>query len=238
MRKLKKMDLHNSPDKYIKKITSLFKSHANTENAPQMKRYMRNQFEFFGIKSPLRREICSCFFKTEFWPDYKEVGIVTRKLWQLPEREYQYVAVELLGKYRKQISQEIIHLLVYIITHKSWWDTVDGIAKNLVGEYFKHFPDTKGEIIDQWIQSGNIWLQRTTLLHQLGYKRNTDIHLLFELIERLKGIDEFFIQKAIGWSLREYSKVNPEVVKKYIKDHQLSPLSKREGMKAILRSKR
>lgn len=231
------MESYNLSEEYIKKITSLFKSHTNTENALQMKRYMRNQFEFFGIKVPLRRKISAYLFTSGNRPDYGHANIVIRKLWQLPERECQYFAVELLERYRKEMSQEIIHLLVYMITHKSWWDTVDGIAKALVGDYFMRFPATKEEIINQWIQSGNIWLQRTTLLHQLGYKKDTDVHLLFDLIERLKGIEEFFIQKAIGWSLREYSKVNPEIVKKYIEGHQLSPLSTREGMKVILRSR-
>lgn len=227
----------NSAEIYIKEVTGIFKDHADNGQALQMKQYMQNQFDFFGIKAPLRREISAHLLTSQNQPDYEQAKIVIRKLWQLPEREYQYFAVELLERCKKMFTQDIIQLLFYMITHKSWWDTVDGIAKTLIGEYFHFFPDTREEIIDQWIHSDNIWLQRTTLLHQLGYKKDTDIQLLFDLIERLKGINEFFIQKAIGWSLREYSKINPKIVTKFIEEHELSPLSTREGMKVILRNK-
>ena len=107
------------------------------------------------------------------------------------------------------------------------------IAKKLVGEYFLLFPDKRDFFIQKWLQSQNIWLQRSTLLFQLGYKKSTDSHLLFDLIIRLKEIDAFFIQKAIGWSLREYSKSNPDQVMQFIKKHDLSALSRKEGMKYL-----
>jgi len=111
------------------------------------------------------------------------------------------------------------------------------IAKKLVGEYFKIFPNERDKNIEEWLNSDNLWLQRTTLLFQLSYKQKTDVKLLFILIKRLKSIDEFFIQKAIGWSLREYSKVNPNVVEKFIKDNNLSKLSSKEGLKIINKNK-
>ena len=120
-----------------------------------------------------------------------------------------------------------------MITHKSWWDTIDRIAKKLVGEYFKVFPDKVDPYIEKWLESDNIWLQRTCLLFQLGYKEETDVDLLFKLVEELSEIDEFFIQKAIGWALREYSKIDPEVIRNFITSHDLSSLATREGLKII-----
>jgi len=231
------MELYDSTNEYIKKVISLFKNHANFQEAYYMKRYMRNKFEFYGIKVPLRRKISAHLLKVGQRPDYRQVDTVVKKLWQLPERECQYFGLELLERYKKEFTEDCLTLLVYMITHKSWWDTVDGIAKNLAGEYFVRFPVGKKDIIENWIQSGNIWLQRTTLLHQLDYKKDTDIALLFDLIERLKGINEFFIQKAIGWALREYSKTEPEIIEKYIEGHALSKLSATEGMKVILRKR-
>lgn len=162
---------------------------------------------------------------------------VVKKFWQLPEREFQYFAQELILKYEDDYTEDIIDLFEYMLTNKSWWDTVDHIAKKLVGEYFKIFAEKKDQKIKEWLDSGNIWLQRTALLFQLGYKEKTDAQLLFDVIERLKNIDEFFIQKAIGWSLREYSKIEPLAVVKFTNSHQLSSLAKREALKIVKNSR-
>jgi 3-methyladenine DNA glycosylase AlkD len=126
----------------------------------------------------------------------------------------------------------------YMVVNNSWWDTVDITAKKIIGSYLKIYPEYKIEYVDNWIKSDNIWLQRTAILFQLGYKEETDQKLLFKIIERLKDIDEFFIQKAIGWALRAYSYKKPEVVKAYIKNNELSNLSTREGLKAIKRNEK
>ena len=220
-------------EKYIKKIEKALQNFTNLENAAKQKKYMKNRFDFFGLKAPIRRKATRELMKKKQRPDYKAVRIIVRKLWQKPEREYQYFAIELLERYKKQFKKDIMELFESMITNKSWWDTVDIIAKKLVGEYFRLFPKQRGRYIEKWINSDNIWLQRTSLLFQLGYKKNTDSDLLFDIIEQLKTIDEFFIQKAIGWALREYSKVNPELVVSYMENHKLSTLSRKEGLKII-----
>jgi 3-methyladenine DNA glycosylase AlkD len=126
----------------------------------------------------------------------------------------------------------------YIIENKSWWDTVDFIAKKLVGRYFIEYPEYRDEFIEKWLKSDNIWLQRTTILFQLAYKEETDVKLLFDIIKKLKDIDEFFIQKAIGWSLREYSRTDPDKVEKFIKENDLSNLSSKEGMRIIKKKRK
>ncbi|KXS36808.1 MAG: hypothetical protein AWU54_2366 [Candidatus Frackibacter sp. T328-2] len=227
------MQKNDSIDEYIEDITKAYLEKANPEYAPKMEQYMRNKFEFFGIKAQPRRKATRKFMRKNNRPSYDEVDIVIKKLWNLSEREYQYFAMELLERYRNEFTKDIIKLFEYMITDKSWWDTIDRISKKLVGEYFKFFPGERDYYIESWIDSGDIWLQRTTLLFQLAYKEDTDVQLLFNLIKRLKDIDEFFIQKAIGWSLREYSKIDPEIVKRFINEHELSSLSRREGLKVI-----
>jgi 3-methyladenine DNA glycosylase AlkD len=134
-------------------------------------------------------------------------------------------------KYLKSQTKNDLKLYEYIITHKSWWDTVDFIASNLIGSYFKHFPHEKQTFIDKWLASENIWLQRTALLFQLKYKNQIDESLLKYIITNLLGSDEFFINKAIGWILREYSKTNPTWVTGFVTETDLHPLNKREALK-------
>ena len=126
---------------------------------------------------------------------------------------------------------EIINLYVFMITNKSWWDTVDFIASNLVGTYLKRFPGQTETLTTQWMKSENIWLQRTCLLFQLKYKSETNTELLHQFINQLSASNEFFIRKAIGWILREYSKTNPDFVVDYVEKYPLSGLSQREALK-------
>ena len=150
-----------------------------------------------------------------------------------PEREFQYVVVDYLVKNKRHLIKEHINLLEYLITTKSWWDTVDAIASHLVGTVFQKYPeliDSHGTI---WLQSDDIWLNRTMIIFQLKYKDRTNEKLLFDIIKQLKNKDEFFIQKAVSWALREYSKTNPDSVLAFIESQDLSNLAKREGMKRI-----
>jgi 3-methyladenine DNA glycosylase AlkD len=116
---------------------------------------------------------------------------------------------------------------------RSWWDTVDYIKSACLKEFFLRFPEGRYEITDRWIKSGNIWLQRLSVIFQLGYKAKTDTRLLERNILRLKESDEFFVQKAIGWSLRDYARTDPEFVRRFVLTHQLKPLSKREALKHL-----
>ncbi|MFW6237891.1 MAG: DNA alkylation repair protein [Halanaerobiales bacterium] len=224
-------------EQYVEKIESSFREIADPEKAKKQKQYMKNKFEFFGINAQPRRKAVRKFKREENRPDYQHLEPVIKKLWQLPEREYQYFGTELLERYKRQFDRDIIFLFEYMITNQSWWDTVDRIAKKLVGVYLQKFPGKREKCVSSWVDSGNIWLQRTALLFQLDYKKETDPDLLFEIIAESKEIDEFFIQKAIGWALREYSKVEPEQVEDYINSHQLSSLSTREGIKVINRNR-
>src|SRR6056297_509711 len=190
---------------YIKELKSIFEEHKNAENAEQMKNYMRDKFEFFGIQATERRKISRHLMRIESKPPKSELEKVVKLLWSEKKRELHYFAMDLMQRYKKQYKKDDIKLMEYMITNNSWWDTVDITAKKIVGSYLKKYPEFKIRYTDKWIDSNNIWLQRTALLFQLGYKEDTDQELLFNIIKRLKFIDEFFIQKAIGWILRDYS---------------------------------
>jgi 3-methyladenine DNA glycosylase AlkD len=158
---------------------------------------------------------------------------IIERLWEMPQREFQYFGVDLLEKNVKNSDNSNLLLIEFMITNKSWWDTVDSIAIRVVGGLFKNQPELTIPYTEKWMASGNIWLQRTAILFQLKYKSNTDTDLLFKYILELKGSTEFFINKAIGWALREHSKTDPCLVIKFADSHSLSALSRREALKVI-----
>ncbi|MEK3889722.1 DNA alkylation repair protein [Bacillus sp. FSL K6-3431] len=222
---------------YLELLKKTFTDHRNPENAAPMEKYMKGLYPFLGVKSPERKELSKHFIRNFSFQSEEDVEPIIKKLWEMPEREFQYVAVDVLVKNKKYISEDYLDLLEYIITTKSWWDTIDTIANHLVGALFLTCPYLIDERGEKWLQSENIWLQRTMILFQLKYKDKTDTELLFSIIKRTSHINEFFIQKAIGWSLREYSKTNRNAVIRFIENYELSNLAKREGLKYIYKNK-
>ena len=225
----------NIPD-YLQPIEADFRSHANSNSAMNMRRYMKDQFDFYGISSPDRKEILRKHIAQKgLIPEAHQDEIIDW-CWNSPEREWQYICMELLAKHARKVPVSRIDNYERMITGKSWWDTVDFIASNLVGPYFTSFPDKIPKLTERWMASGNMWLQRTCLLFQLKYRDRTDQELLAGFILRLKDSREFFLRKAIGWSLREYSKTNPEFVRSFVSGQQLSGLSEREALKWLVRN--
>lgn len=218
---------------YINTLIKEFKLNANNKIALEQSAYMRNQFPFFGIKTTERRALQQTFLAKEMLPDKKELEGIISILWEQPQRECHYFAQELAFKYTNQIEKSDIELYEFMVVNQSWWDTVDFIATKLMGTYFKKFPDQKATYVTKWLKSGNIWLQRCALLFQLKYKEDIDTTLLSNTINALLGSKEFFINKAIGWVLREYSKTNPEWVITFAENTVLSPLSKREALRLM-----
>ena len=219
--------------RYIECLAAQFRRNSDPETALGQKAYMRNKFEFYGIKSSERRELLKSFLKKESLPPKEDLGEKVQRLWEMSEREYQYFAQELFFKYKKKLQAEDMICLEYMITHRSWWDTDDFIAVKLVGEYFKWFPEGRGDYTRKWIASGNIWLQRTAILFQLKYKEKTDTALLASTIYALLNSREFFINKAIGWVLREYSKTDPKWVVDLVENTELNRLSRMEALRLV-----
>lgn len=210
-----------------------FEENSNTIIAAQQKAYMRDQFEYYGLKTEVRRQLQKPFLVVKYLPEKKELASIVKTLWEKPQREYHYFAQELVFKYIKKIEKSDIHLFEYMVTHKSWWDTVDFIATKLIGAYFKKHPEQRVTILKKWIVSNNIWLQRSAIIFQLKYKTDLDTELLAKTINSLIGTKEFFINKAIGWMLREYSRTDSYWVIEFAQKTTLSNLSNKEALRLI-----
>ena len=218
---------------YLKSLEAQLTMAADPGIARAQEAYMRTRFAFHGVKTVRRRELQKEFLKTENLPPKERLEEIVKNLWEKPEREYQYFAQELLFRYRRELATADISLLEYMITTKSWWDTVDFLAAKLVGAYLQEYPELRREYVEKWLNSGDLWLQRTAVLFQLKYKKETDAALLASTIRCLLGSKEFFINKAIGWALREYSKTDPSWVVDFVENTELSRLSRMEGLRLI-----
>jgi 3-methyladenine DNA glycosylase AlkD len=215
----------------LKEILIVFSEYADENKAIQMSAYMKNHFDFYGIQKPLRQEISQVWIKSISKLPFDQLESLCLALWKKPQRECQYLALEILLK--AKVEKQSIKLFEQLLISKSWWDSVDTIASNLVGNYFKLYPEQRNKYIKKWSKSKNIWLNRTAILFQLKYKAVTDVNLLFQVIDLHKYSDEFFIQKAIGWALRAYAYTDARKVKAFVKNNALKPLSVREAMKHI-----
>lgn len=212
-----------------------FVKNADPEASIGAAAYMRNQFEFFGIKTPLRRELAKDLVRQSKDLTERELVALCKELWAQPEREFQYIACDLLAKNAKRLSPSYVKREApWFIKNKSWWDTVDSVRKSIEIVVAAN-PDLKSEM-EKWIVSNDIWIVRSALIHQLTLGSKTDVKLLFRFCEIQATEKEFFVAKAIGWALRSYSYVDPKAVKSFIKEHpELTPLAKREGLKALSR---
>ena len=204
----------------------------NSEKAKQMSRYMRDQFSFLGVDTPKRNEINKPFFK-----EAKKTKCIDWKFiaycWEKPYREAQYTAIDYLKTMKEFLGLEDIQKIKSLIIKKSWWDSVDGLHR-VVGDIVLKYPEAD-KIMIQWSLDENFWLRRIAINHQMFRKEKMKKELLEEILVNNLGEEEFFINKAIGWALRDYSKTNPKWVEVFIDKYQgrLSKLSIREAIKYI-----
>ena len=216
---------------YYKIISIHLAENGNPIEAVKMAKYMRHKFEFHGIKAPIRRTIQKAIIQEYGMPTLDQLTDLVDLLWADKHREMQHFAMDLIDKHIKKVDLNFIKTLERLITTKSWWDTVDMLANRHVGHLGKRFPEIIPTYPDKWMASNNMWLQRTAIIFQLKYKEQTNIDLALGYISQLKGSKEFFIQKASGWFLREYSRTDWELVVDFIENNDLAPLTKREGLK-------
>ncbi|ANZ60353.1 6-O-methylguanine DNA methyltransferase [Secundilactobacillus paracollinoides] len=204
----------------------------NPINQTPMAKYMRNQFPFAGLKAPERKQQSHDLIQASKKLRISEILSGVTQLYQRPQREYQYVAIDMcVANVRRLSFADITHLTRYI-TEKSWWDTVDTWRK-VFGLYIMRHPEQKQAVFALFYQNANMWMRRVSIILQLTEKETLDTLLLTKAIENDLNTDEFFIQKAIGWALRNYSKMDPEWVKRFIQTHQLSKLARHEGAKYL-----
>jgi 3-methyladenine DNA glycosylase AlkD len=212
-------------------LRARFEAAADPLKAEGMSAYMRGKFPFFGIQTPLRRAIVKDWQKSILPQQALPSEALIRQLWDHPMREMQYAALDLMAARKRHLQPAHLPLLEDLISSRSWWDSADAIASGLLGELFRRHPREIPAAVEAWMASGDLWLQRSCLIFQLSYKARTDWDLLRSLILRLSGSEEFFIQKAIGWALRQYARSAPETVYEWVRSQDLPALSRREALK-------
>ena len=206
--------------------------HKNEEQAQRMSKYMLNKFEYIGIKTPERRKIFKNFFK-EYKNEEKIDWEFVNKCWENKYREFQYVAADYLKNMKDKLTIDDIPKLKQFILKKSWWDTIDNLDMTIGALALKD--SNVNKILLEWSLDENIWLRRIAIDHQLLRKEKTNAELLEKILKNNLGQAEFFINKAIGWALRDYSKISPEWVKNFIEKNKenMAKLSIKEASKYL-----
>lgn len=215
-------------------LEAVFEAEADPAEAGPMAAYMRDLFPFLGIKTPRRRELLKPFIAVAR-AEAKVRGIdraFVEACWEAGPREYQYNALDYLAALASYLEPEDIPWLRSLIERKSWWDSVDRLDL-LVGAVLWRHPDDA--LVLAWAQDENMWVRRVAINHQRPRKGQTDTALLERVLTLNFGSREFFINKAIGWALREYSKTDPVWVADFMDRYrgQIAPLSVREGSKRL-----
>lgn len=220
---------------FVTTIKNAFEANQDIIYGQKQSDYLKNNFPCYGIPTQTRREIlknCSIEYAKEIKNDFRTI---CWELYQFPHREMHQTAIDIfLKEIKKDFRFDDIAFIEKLILNHSWWDSVDTLAKYAVGGYLKKFPEKTYSIIDEFSNSKNMWLNRTAIIFQLGYKSKTDFELLVSECEKHKHSNEFFIQKAIGWALREYGSVNPIAVLEYVQTANLKPLSKKEAIRKLI----
>lgn len=218
-----------------KQLEQLFAQHADSRIAFDQAAYMKNKFVYYGIPKPQRARLQKECFKSYPITSESELVSIIDYLWTLEQREFQYAAMDLSQKYHKLWTPDMFELFEKLIRTKSWWDTVDTIASNIIGKLLFNNPNLQSRM-DAWIADPDFWVRRTALIYQLRYKSETNHEKLFLYCAKTMHEKEFFIRKAIGWALREYSKTSPGKAQEFIETNKssLSGLSIKEGSKYLL----
>ncbi len=221
-------------DTVLERLTVTYAAAADPERAASMRAYMKDVAPFLGLTTPLRRALSRTVLEGTPRPDEADCTAIALRCWELPEREYQYFAVDYLRRHVRQCTSGFLPVARYLVSTVPWWDTVDALASHVVGGLVAADPKLVRDM-DAWIVDEDMWIARTALLHQLRYKERTDTERLFAYCLRQSGHPDFFIRKAIGWCLREYAKTDPEAVRGFLarEKGRFAPLSVREALKNI-----
>lgn len=202
---------------------------ADPARAAAMRAYMLDQFEFLGLPAPVRRAAAKALVARP-WVSPLALLEAAGQLWQRPEREYRYTAIDLLARHRRLLSLDHVADVRALLETDPWWDTVDGLTGVLGKVVFA----TRGQaMMDDWVADASLWVRRAAMLHQLGWRLETDRARLFGYAARLAPEKEFFIRKAIGWALRDFARWDGAAVRAFVAAHEdvLAPLSRREALK-------
>lgn len=227
-----------SRDRLVKTLREALHGAAAPAKAPAMQAYMKSAMPFLGVQTPIRRTLCKQVFATHPLPDAETWRSTILLLWrEARHREERYAAVDLSGQraYRAHQTLDALPMYEEMIVTGAWWDFVDELAIHRVGPLLRSYPGPMRRRLLAWSRSDDLWKRRTAILAQIAFQEETDLDLLFRCIEPSLPSREFFLRKAIGWSLRQLSAVRPRDVVRYVKEHEadLSPLSRREALRIL-----
>ena len=237
------MNLAHADHWLIGAVRSALAEAADPSKAPAMQAYMKSAMPYRGVFAPELRRTLRAVFDAHRLPSFEAWRDTTLLLWREAEyREERYGAIALTGHgdYRDYQVLEALPLYEEMVVTGAWWDYVDDIASHRLGALLRIEPEAMSAEMRRWSCDADMWKRRSSILCQLGFKAETDLALLYDCIERNLDDREFFIRKAIGWALRQYAWTDPEEVVRYVEEHRdrLSPLSKREALKNVLKSGR
>ena len=220
---------------WLAPIEAALRALADAQQAEPMKAYMLGQFEFLGIRAGPRREALKGLMK--FTGTADELLALAEALWRLPEREFRYAAIDLLAKHHKRLDVSALPRILQLVQTDPWWDTVDGLAGVVGGILLRakaSQPDAQRHM-DACLVHPHLWVRRVAMLHQLGWREQTDPERLLRYALTLAPEKNFFIRKAIGWALRDHARTQPDAVRDFLARHadQLSGLTRREAGKHL-----
>lgn len=203
-----------------------------------MAAYMKTSMPFYGVQKPDRLPIIR-ELRDNFAPETHDEYVTNiLSLWQHPNREQKYLAINYAELFPEFIVIESMPLYERMVREGSWWDYTDSIASHLTGQVLLANETEVRPTIDRYIYDSDFWIRRTGLLSHLGHKKKTSSKHLFSYCRKLASEKEFFIRKAIGWALREYSRCEPLKVKQFLAENKgtLSSLSYNEGAKHLIKT--
>jgi len=218
---------------YFEELNREIQRLGDVDLAEQMKAYIKNQADFHGVKSPARKETLKSYWTRNGIPSEPDMEREITDAWDMRHRELKYCAMEVLNRGHKEWTSQSWQLFEHMATTASWWDTVDYIAATLVHKWSMKFPNGYEKVTERWSKSEDMWLNRMAIIFQLKCKDKTRTDLLERYIVPHIGSGEFFHQKAIGWALRNHSRVDAKWVIDFTERHHLKPLSKREALRLI-----
>ncbi|WP_031091334.1 DNA alkylation repair protein [Streptomyces sp. NRRL WC-3549] len=221
-------------DTVLLRLTRVYPEAADPGRAVSTAAYLRNVAPLLGIPAPHRRALSRAVLAGTGRPDETDCTAIALRCWELPEREYRYFAADFLRRHVGCCTSGFVPVLRHLVSTDPWWDTVDVLAVHVAGPLVSAAPALR-TTMDRWAEDDDLWVVRTALLHQLRYQERTDADRLFGYCLLRAGHPDFFIRKAIGWSLREYAKTDPHAVRAFVDGarDRLAPLSVREALKNL-----
>ena len=225
-----------TPPQFVRAVQQALMPLADSSQAVKMSAYLLDQFAFLGLQAPVRRQAVKAIGRVQ-WQSAADLLSTADLLWQKPQREYRYTAVDLLRQHSAVLTVNDLPALQVLLLRDPWWETVDGLSA-VIAEVLHAAVAQKpnaAQVMDVWLKHPSHWVRRSAMLHQLGWRLDTDTTRLFRYAQQLSDEKEFFIRKAIGWALRDYARWNPQAVTDFLLQHRtgISSLTLREAAKHL-----